>query len=866
MRIQFMILSLIFAFVVISNSCVSQWKETNGPYVGGPVEAFAISGLTMLAGGDGAYFSTDSGLSWNATGLSTGVNTFLARGENILAGTWNQGIYLSTDGGRSWTASNSGLTNLDVRALVSLDSMVFAGTFGGGVFESYDSGKTWAIADSSLIGFGIFGMATSENNIYASSGNEIFRSTDLGASWDICYTGPLSTSVRTLAVSGANLLAACGQGIIRSTDQGQSWFEPDSALATTLFYSIAANGGTLIAGSVTNGVFYSSDGGDHWSKHSTGISDPEVRSVYIAGSIMLAGTGASGIYRSTNNGVQWLPVNSGLHAITFRSLSLDGSNIFAGTDYDGVLLTSDLGSSWNNVSSGLSGSHVYSLGRIGPDLFATTENAFFISTNEGANWYTRTTGMPLGLVVYSLLVKGPNIYAGTGGRGVYLSSDEGLSWNMIDTGLGFKTVFSLSGTDSEIIAGTGTGIFISKNGGANWNEIDSGLPSKICRFVQHYGTFILAGTSVGTFISSDTGLTWTHVGSGLLIKAASAFAAYRNTLFVGASNGGVFTSNDGAITWDSVGTELGNLQVTELLIDGYTLFAATARGLWKRPLVEMVPPDTFSYDLKEGWNMISLPYVVRDYTPGNLFPNAISKAFGFSNSYTIENALDNTNGFWIKMDTASMLSISGLPVMSDSISVGARWNLIGSVSNAVPVNAITSVPAGIVTSQFFTFNGSSYIIVDTLKPGLGYWVKANQVGNLYFSSSNAHLAKSGLSGRIKIVPTTELPPSPPVDIPSTVVEGPREYSLFQSFPNPFNPSSTIKYDLPTRSRVSLKIYNLLGQVVATLTFGVEEAGYKSIQWNASSFASGVYFYRLEATSVADPSKTFRQVRKMVLLK
>jgi uncharacterized membrane protein len=79
---------------------------------------------------------------------------------------------------------------------------------------------------------------------------------------------------------------------------------------------------------------------------------------------------------------------------------------------------------------------------------------------------------------------------------------------------------------------------------------------------------------------------------------------------------------------------------------------------------------------------------------------------------------------------------------------------------------------------------------------------------------------------------------------------PQEYRLEQNYPNPFNPATTIRYALPKASYVSLKIYNVLGQVVVTLVDGIEEAGYHSVEWNASRCASGAYFYRLQAGSFA----------------
>jgi hypothetical protein len=88
----------------------------------------------------------------------------------------------------------------------------------------------------------------------------------------------------------------------------------------------------------------------------------------------------------------------------------------------------------------------------------------------------------------------------------------------------------------------------------------------------------------------------------------------------------------------------------------------------------------------------------------------------------------------------------------------------------------------------------------------------------------------------------------------------------QNYPNPFNPSTVIRYQLPVLSIVKLRIFNVLGQEVKTLVDGVQDAGYESLEWDASALASGVYFYRLEATSMSDPSRLFTQVRKMVLMK
>ena len=88
---------------------------------------------------------------------------------------------------------------------------------------------------------------------------------------------------------------------------------------------------------------------------------------------------------------------------------------------------------------------------------------------------------------------------------------------------------------------------------------------------------------------------------------------------------------------------------------------------------------------------------------------------------------------------------------------------------------------------------------------------------------------------------------------------PVKYQLDQNYPNPFNPTTTIKFSLPQAGKVRLDVYNLLGELITTLVNKNFEAGFQSVQFNASNLASGIYIYRLSSNS-------FSQVRKMMLLK
>ena len=96
-------------------------------------------------------------------------------------------------------------------------------------------------------------------------------------------------------------------------------------------------------------------------------------------------------------------------------------------------------------------------------------------------------------------------------------------------------------------------------------------------------------------------------------------------------------------------------------------------------------------------------------------------------------------------------------------------------------------------------------------------------------------------------------------------EVPVVFQLKQNYPNPFNPSTTIEYQLPVRSYVKLEIYNAVGEKIATLVNGEQNAQVHRVQWFAR-VPTGIYFYKLTAVDVNDPSHRFEQIRKMLLIK
>ncbi len=100
---------------------------------------------------------------------------------------------------------------------------------------------------------------------------------------------------------------------------------------------------------------------------------------------------------------------------------------------------------------------------------------------------------------------------------------------------------------------------------------------------------------------------------------------------------------------------------------------------------------------------------------------------------------------------------------------------------------------------------------------------------------------------------------------------PSVFEVLPNYPNPFNAGTTIKYALPYDSRVTLRVYNILGQQVRLVEDGTELEGYRTVHWDGRNdrgvpLGSGVYIYRLEATTSGENPQTLARTGKMVMVK
>jgi uncharacterized protein (DUF2141 family) len=310
--------------------------------------------------------------------------------------------------------------------------------------------------------------------------------------------------------------------------------------------------------------------------------------------------------------------------------------------------------------------------------------------------------------------------------------------------------------------------------------------------------------------------------------------------------------------------------------------------------------------ITRGWNFVGTPSrkmpvsQVRTDPPNDL----ISHFFGYNGGYQVADSLKPFQGYWVKADTSGrlfLISGTNLPTQAIRNNAGAgeersdRFNritfrdprgntqtLFFADDERVGGNRIELPPVppegtfdvrfsdGGIVEAYPARNHSprtyritiqteqlslqvSWAIVD---PGVRVELFDARGGNGHISQSlrgegSLNLAEAPAAGlQLRISPVDELP---------------AEYSLEQNYPNPFNSSTEIRYALPATSRVTLTIFNTLGQLAEKLVDEIQPGGHYQIRWSPAN-ATGIYFYRLEATSMKGSARSFMRIKKMLIVR
>jgi hypothetical protein len=246
----------------------------------------------------------------------------------------------------------------------------------------------------------------------------------------------------------------------------------------------------------------------------------------------------------------------------------------------------------------------------------------YLSTNNGNSWnslismFSSTLGNSP--TVLSIVIDGTNIYA-TSGVGVFLSTDNGITWNAVNTGLpSGPDAIALSG--SNLFAGTwGNGVYYSSNNGGNWTAVNTGLTNMYINTIAVSGSNIFAGTeNGGVFLSTNNGSTWTAVNTGLSISnSIKSFAISGSNVFTGTDDGGVYLFSNSGNNWIAVNTGLTITNIYSLAASGDTLFAGSYKGgVWKRSITDILTSNCSAQFIMTPDTTILHHYYAINYSTG----------------------------------------------------------------------------------------------------------------------------------------------------------------------------------------------------------------------------------------------------------
>jgi photosystem II stability/assembly factor-like uncharacterized protein len=502
---------------------------------------------------------------WTPTAAQIGsftVNLTLAdNGSPVLSA--NGSVVIAVDA--KW-ARSPGIDGGLIQSFLVSGNTIFAGTDLGGVFRSTDNGASWA--PSGLLQTDIMALQSFGGAVFAATNHGVRRSTDGGVTWTEVNNGlpKLDDKYKpaiSFAIVGSTLFTGTQDGIYKTTNNGADWTISSNGLpnksGTTTpvpVGSLLVNGATLFAGT-TEGVYRSTDSGATWSAAKDGLGLGRVTSFAANGSTILCSLFGGGVYRSVNNGTTWTSANNGLTEPYVWSLLVIGNTLFAGTDGAGVFASTDNGTTWSE--RGLTGNLVFALAPgSGGTLLAGTYNSIYRTSDSGVTWTRISSGLS-NLWVYSVVVNGNSIFTGTD-DGVYRSTDNGSSW--VRAGLKDSVVHTVARAGSAVLASSGGLTYRSVDDGASWADISSLFDFSEVNQVVPVGAAHLASTDSGLYRSLDNGASWAPFGSGLpqttpgLSDPIYGLAVSGNFVFTGTPSSGAYRSNDGGANWTKVSTGL----------------------------------------------------------------------------------------------------------------------------------------------------------------------------------------------------------------------------------------------------------------------------------------------------------------------
>lgn len=715
-------------------------------------------------------------------------------------------------------------------------NILFSGAASGGLWKSVDGGNSFTVLLDTLACPSVSSIACSflfaDNTVWFSTGapfngagvqiGRVYKSINGGNSWtNIPLTGSgLIAKVEMNIYNKNHVFIASDAGLYKTTNGGVNFslvYSPGQITDVITFTNfILPDTLNVLMARRENGIYRSTNGGLSFNPVSLPGYDPTqdgriTLATNSAGSKTFALVGKNdyntflGIWYSADKGATWiqktLPAGSPGQSGYNQGLAVSASRVFVGFNAGVTLYSTDDGSTWNSSSwthPDVHKIHVYN----NTTVYSVNDGTIYKSTNSGVNYQTPSGALFLQIAQsYSLYASTslPNkIWSGLQDNGVAGGYDNLFGWT------------GLTGCD---------GCSFFQYGGYDYMSIECG-----------FGGDYRLQRRISTAPVTDPWLPFAQglqSGSPLFIQTPPTDFFFDGTYFYTSMGNWAYRRSTSATLWGQLGltSPFGNSLIGKLgYSNGYVL--ASSHDFAVSPGVKRYNPSS------NNWENVDLTG----------FPSNVV-VLDFEKGSSVNNIFMGTSG------------TSGARIFK-STNNGASWiNITGNLPNLVNVRCILTNK----TNDQIIYIGTDFGVFVTGNGGVNWYNYSNglpkvcYVNGLAFENNNNNIyAATYGRGVFKSQIMT--------GVANSNNNIPGEFSLNQNYPNPFNPSTTIKFSLPVSDIVTMEVYDVNGRLVRKLIDGKEyRAGNHEIKFDASSFSSGVYFYRISTPKFTD-------VKKMILIK
>ncbi|MEO8513535.1 MAG: YCF48-related protein [Ignavibacteria bacterium] len=801
---------------------------------------------------------------WFKVNSGTGIelNGISSYGQNAWA-VGNNGIILrSTNGGLNWVAQPSGTTNNLNYILFRGDSIGYIAGNSGTILRSLNSGNNWVVLNSG-------------------------STADLRAIW------PLFDTLTVIAVGNNGT-------ILKSINRGQTWVQRTSPVSVNLNNLISGFPMDLFIVGDQGKILYSMDLGDTWTQNSSGTSN-NLRSLSVINlwnftSIVHAVGDNGTIIKTTNSGNNWIAITSGtsqnLRSINATHIAGDTMLYFIAVGETGAMIESINGDVWSNknlpysdnlnriemqnmntgYACGINGTIIKSVGNYffadSRKLDANTISAFF--RNDGGFNNDKASNLP-----------GFEWPKGSGNHARFAS---GL---LIGANVNGESRVTTSGYENEYYPGYTTNSIPSGRNDTNYRiyklNHNSGSPDR-----QKWPNTLLGNSDQGAPVYFDTASnTWKALDFGsqtMFYSYTDSYAESHTNSFLGGGTQPLKADIKQLNFSLDVSGALGNVVFSQYTIINRSndLWSNTYITIWSDDDVGDATDDKIACD-----SALSMGYTYNADNNDPIYGSA-PPALGFvllRGAYTFTGNNNDTvrfcrnksnmvlNGYRDMGMNVFNFTINGNQQYHDPDDFTQTFNLMRGL---YVDGSYIHHPLGYITTLAYSGNPVS---------GLG-WLAVNPADyRIYISTGPVNINPGDtqviITAQVIARGTTTLNSvaalrsyvndirqfynscytSTPIGInnQSGVV---KNFRLGQNYPNPFNPVTRIVYDIKIDSKVSIKVYDIIGREVFVFN-EFKKSGSYEVAFDGSELASGIYFYSLEAIT---PTGIFKDTKRMVLVK